>query len=170
MLPQLHRTERPGYSARNVCRAGQRQGLFAALCLLSPTQRPLSPQASGDDEAQVLDEDFCRALECGLPPTGGWGMGIDRMAMFLTDSANIKVTCQTPSLRVPLFADCIPRTAGGVVFSRHEACRRICSLSGVSVCPTAALQRAAPQLKLLSTRASRAFFMLQAASHVFFFF
>ena len=112
-------------------------------CLPSSLYRP---QASGDDEAQVLDEDFCRALECGLPPTGGWGMGIDRMAMFLTDSANIKVACQTPSLCVPLFADCIPRTAGGVVFSRHEACRRICSLSGVSVCPTAAVQPAAPQL------------------------
>lgn len=38
-----------------------------------------------------IDENFCTALEHGLPPTAGWGMGIDRFAMFLTDSNNIKV-------------------------------------------------------------------------------
>lgn len=38
-----------------------------------------------------IDENFCTALEYGLPPTAGWGMGIDRFAMFLTDSSNIKV-------------------------------------------------------------------------------
>lgn len=38
-----------------------------------------------------VDDNFCTALEYGLPPTAGWGMGIDRVAMFLTDSNNIKV-------------------------------------------------------------------------------
>ncbi|KAK2702936.1 hypothetical protein QYM36_018466 [Artemia franciscana] len=48
-------------------------------------------KADGDDEAQMVDANFCSALEYGLPPSGGWGMGIDRVAMFLTNSNNIKV-------------------------------------------------------------------------------
>lgn len=53
-------------------------------------------KAAGDDEAMFIDENFCTALEYGLPPTAGWGMGIDRVTMFLTDSNNIKV--QRPSM------------------------------------------------------------------------
>ena len=45
---------------------------------------------AGDDEAQPVDEGFCTAMEHGLPPTGGWGMGLDRLTMFLTDHNNIK--------------------------------------------------------------------------------
>ena len=46
---------------------------------------------AGDDEAQLVDENFCTSLEYGLPPTAGWGLGIDRLTMFLTNQNNIKV-------------------------------------------------------------------------------
>ena len=56
-------------------------------------------KASGDDEAMYMDENFCTALEYGLPPTGGWGMGIDRLTMFLTDSNNIKEVLFFPAMK-----------------------------------------------------------------------
>ncbi|KAK7071914.1 Lysine--tRNA ligase [Halocaridina rubra] len=56
-------------------------------------------KAAGDDEAQMIDENFCTALEYGLPPTGGWGMGIDRLTMFLTNSHNIKEVLFFPAMK-----------------------------------------------------------------------
>jgi lysyl-tRNA synthetase class 2 len=54
---------------------------------------------NGDEEAQSIDETFCTSLEYGLPPTGGWGMGIDRFAMLLTDSQNIKEVILFPAMK-----------------------------------------------------------------------
>lgn len=53
----------------------------------------------GDDEAQLVDEVFCTALEYGLPPTGGWGAGIDRLTMFLTNSHTIKEVLLFPAMK-----------------------------------------------------------------------
>ncbi|SGZ54433.1 CIC11C00000000538, partial [Sungouiella intermedia] len=56
-------------------------------------------KAQGDDEAQMVDETFCNALEYGLPPTAGWGCGIDRIAMFLTNSNTIREVLLFPTLK-----------------------------------------------------------------------
>ncbi|KAK3732076.1 hypothetical protein RRG08_026461 [Elysia crispata] len=62
-------------------------------------EQQATDKAAGDDEAMFVDENFCTSLEYGLPPTGGFGLGIDRLTMFLTDQNNIKEVLFFPAMR-----------------------------------------------------------------------
>jgi len=102
-LAKYHR-KHPGLTERFELFIAKKEIINAYTELNDPfVQRSLfQSQAianSGDDETQPIDDGYCTAMEYGLPPTGGWGMGIDRLCMMLTDHCNIKEVILFPAMK-----------------------------------------------------------------------
>lgn len=103
-LAKYHRS-RPGLTERFECFVAKKEIINCYTELNDPIEQrkrfaqQANQKAAGDDEAQLIDETFCTALEYGMPPTGGIGIGIDRLAMFLTDNNNIKEVLLFPAMK-----------------------------------------------------------------------
>jgi lysyl-tRNA synthetase, class II len=85
-------------------------------------------KSSGDDEAMLIDEMFVTSLEYGLPPTGGWGLGIDRLTMMLADHNTIKEVLLFPMMKPDATASAVADDMKKLSVKEGEKSQRICSL------------------------------------------
>ncbi|EGG14536.1 lysine-tRNA ligase [Cavenderia fasciculata] len=103
-LSKYHRTI-PGLTERFELFINQREACNAYTELNNPFvqierfEEQAKAKAMGDDEAQLIDTVFTTSLQYGLPPTGGWGLGVDRFVMLLSDTYNIKEVILFPAMK-----------------------------------------------------------------------
>lgn len=105
LLPLAKRTENPDYVAAFQFFAGGFELIKAFTELNDPIDQrerfgaQEENRGKGDEEAQRMDEDFVEALEYGMPPAAGWGLGLDRFIMLLTDAHSIREVILFPTMK-----------------------------------------------------------------------